>query len=261
MNCDALKGDILLLAAGALDGNEARRVTRHLSSGCPACAGAMAEAQAVVSHLAYAVEPVEPPPELRDRLMQKIAREPKFRPSISRSANWRAPLAAAALAAAVTGVAVLVPMSQRQRALQSQLAEQAKQINTLEASTDRVMTTERLLTSNRLQMVPLSGTPTQPTANARVMWDVDAQRWHLYVASLASLPAGRTYELWFITADQRKVPAGTFNVDAQGRASMQVDIPSDLGTIALAAITDEPAGGSLQPTGSIQAAGPVSLQS
>lgn len=268
MNCDTLKDDILLLAAGALDSSEARRVTRHLSSGCPACAGTMAEAQAVVSHLAYAIGPVEPPPELHDRLMKTIAREPKFRPSAARSVdkrasvpNWRVPLAAAALAAAVTGVAVLVPMSQRQRALQSQLAEQAREIDTLQASSDRVMKTERLLTSNRLQMVPLTGTPTQPTANARVIWDVDAQRWHLYVASLAPLPAGRTYELWFITADQRKIPAGTFDVDAQGRASMQVDIPSDLGTIALAAITDEPAGGSPQPTGSIQAAGPVSLQS
>ncbi|MFN7967519.1 MAG: anti-sigma factor [Acidobacteriota bacterium] len=273
MNCDLLRDDILLLAAGALDADEQSRVTRHLSSGCPTCAGAMAESEALVSHLAYALDPIEPPRELRARVMQRVSEESqpgrwntpprdvvgtRARP---RTTGWRAPLAAAALAATVTGAAVLVPMRQRQQALQTQLAVQARQIGILQASSDRVMQTERLLTSNRLQLVPLTGTATQPAAKARVMWDVDAQRWHLYVASLAPLPAGRTYELWFITNDQRKVPAGTFDVDAGGRGSLTVDLPKDVGTIALAAITDEPAGGSLQPTGSIQAAGAVAPQS
>ena len=63
--------------------------------------------------------------------------------------------------------------------------------------------------------------------------------------------AGRTYELWFVTADQRKVPAATFDVGADGDASLVVKPPKELGAIALAAVTEEPSGGVPQPTGAI----------
>jgi anti-sigma-K factor RskA len=68
---------------------------------------------------------------------------------------------------------------------------------------------------------------------------------------------GRTYQLWFITASQQKISAGTFVVDENGDASYEVQVPSDIGEIAMAAITDEPAGGSNQPTGQIRVMGSV----
>ncbi len=70
-------------------------------------------------------------------------------------------------------------------------------------------------------------------------------------------PPGREFELWFITPEQKKVPAGTFGVDVDGKAELVVQMPADLGPVALAAITDEPLGGSPQPTGAIQLAGKV----
>ncbi len=70
-------------------------------------------------------------------------------------------------------------------------------------------------------------------------------------------PPGREFELWFITPEQKKVPAGTFGVDVDGKAELVVQMPADLGLVALAAITDEPLGGSPQPTGAIQLAGKV----
>ena len=49
----------------------------------------------------------------------------------------------------------------------------------------------------------------------------------------------------------------TFNVDSSGSASLIVQVPTDIGPIALAAITDEPVGGVDAPTGKIQLAGKV----
>ena len=70
-------------------------------------------------------------------------------------------------------------------------------------------------------------------------------------------PEGKTYELWFVTAAEEKIPAGTFDVGASGEATLLVEIPEGIGTLVLAAVTDEPAGGSPQPTGSFQVLGPV----
>ena len=40
-----------------------------------------------------------------------------------------------------------------------------------------------------------------------------------------------------------------FNVDAKGRAYLNVSVPAGLGPLAAAAVTDEPLGGVDQPTG------------
>ena len=77
--------------------------------------------------------------------------------------------------------------------------------------------------------------------------------WLFYAFDLAPAGPGKTYELWFITADERKIPAGTFDVDPSGVGALRVSVPEGLEEeIALAAVTDEPAGGVPQPTGSIQ---------
>jgi anti-sigma-K factor RskA len=97
----------------------------------------------------------------------------------------------------------------------------------------------------------------QSPAFGRILWDQQKQQWHVYVFDLKPPPPGRTYELWFIKPDQTKVPAGTFDTDASGKGSLRVQLPEDIGPIALAAITDEPAGGSPQPTGAIHLVGQV----
>jgi hypothetical protein len=49
------------------------------------------------------------------------------------------------------------------------------------------------------------------------------------------------------------MPAGTFNVDANGETTMLTSVPPNAGTFLLAAVTDEP-GYVTSPTGSIQLA-------
>ena len=61
------------------------------------------------------------------------------------------------------------------------------------------------------------------------------------------MPQGRTYQLWFIK-DGKPVPSVTFNVAPAGDAVVsQVSVPAE-GQLSAAAVTEEPAGGSPQPT-------------
>jgi anti-sigma-K factor RskA len=123
------------------------------------------------------------------------------------------------------------------------------------ASVDQQMVD--MLRAENLQMVSLNKLDPQPKAKGRVIWDRDRNKWHVTVFDMMPPPPGRCYELWFIKPDKTSVASSTFMVDASGNASMMVDVPKDIGPIAVAAITDEPMGGVTQPTGKPQLAGEV----
>jgi anti-sigma-K factor RskA len=130
-------------------------------------------------------------------------------------------------------------------------------VQTLQEEVRNASSTLRLLRNPAVQVVSLGGGEPQKEAAGRIFWDRKNAEWTFYAANMKPAGAGKTYELWFITADQKKVRAGIFDVDAQGEATLTVPVPATLGEIALAAVTDEPAGGVDQPTGSIQLVGKV----
>ena len=90
---------------------------------------------------------------------------------------------------------------------------------------------------------------------AKMFWDQLANRWTLITHDLPAVKQGRTYQLWLVTAKAEKISAGTFNTDARGRAVVQATYPLSEADLAAIAITEEPEGGSAQPTGTILVAG------
>ena len=234
------------MAADQLEPAEAEGLRRHLATGCPICAGALAEAEATLAQVAGVLDPIEPSAQLREQLMSRVTEvtQPRQNPSgivtsvsmsdtrISQTSNpWRlrifaTALLSAAAAVAITWAVVIQPMrEQRKRPAQ-------------------------------LQMVSMTS-ETQPTARGVVAWDKDHAQWHIAVFGLAPPPPGREFELWFIPPDGKPIPSKTFTVDASGSATLVVPLPANIGPIAVAAITDEPLGGVPQPTGKIQLAGKV----
>lgn len=95
---------------------------------------------------------------------------------------------------------------------------------------------------------------TTKTQMARVFIDTTTHHCMVLAHDLKTAPKGRTYQLWLVTKDA-KMNAGTFNSDAQGRATIHATMPVDDSALAMLAITEEPAGGSKQPTGTILVAG------
>ncbi len=139
--------------------------------------------------------------------------------------------------------------------LQKELATLQAQVATLRDEASRNEELLTILRSSQVQTFVLRPAENGRPGFARILWDQQSRRWHLSTEGLPVPAQGRTYELWFITEDQRKVAAGTFDVDASGQGTLLISLPPGLNDISLAAVTDEPRGGVAQPTGSIHLAG------
>jgi anti-sigma factor ChrR (cupin superfamily) len=64
--------DAALYSLGALPPDETRAFERRLKSGCPFCTAEASQYAVIAEHLAMAVAPVQPPPALRERLLNRI---------------------------------------------------------------------------------------------------------------------------------------------------------------------------------------------
>ena len=89
-------------------------------------------------------------------------------------------------------------------------------------------------------------TATGKPPSARLYWNPSRHRIVMAVFQLPPASAGRTYQLWAI-AQGKPVSLGVFNTAADGRLTAAMAVPPDL-TFELAAVTEEPAGGSPAPT-------------
>ena len=102
---------------------------------------------------------------------------------------------------------------------------------------------------------------TRPQApSGRMFWDVSHDRWTFFAHNLPAVRAGREYQLWLVTADDRRISAGTFRPDAGGSAVVQATYALPADALAAVAVTEEPAGGVPQPTGEIIIAGAASAE-
>jgi len=265
MTCEERREQIFLLAAGALAPGDDAGLRAHLGTGCPRCAGSLAEAETALGQLPLALDPVAPSPLVKRRLMARIethaaAPLPEARPAGSLAGGralerWLSPLLAAGIAAFAVYAWIGRPLQQERELLLARLADQSQRIEALETAAAEQVETARLLGSRDAVVAMLAGSEPQPQAWGRILWDSEARSVHFFTGNLKPLPQGRTYELWLITDGQEKVPVGTFGVDPESRGRLLAKLPHAVGNVVLAAVTDEPEGGVPQPTGSIQLVG------
>ncbi len=252
MNCEQRRERMLDYLMDLLEPSESEEMRAHLSSGCPQCSGALAEAEAMLALLAASVKPVTAPGSARDRLIKRLerGRAPASNLTIMPApSRWFPYAVAAGLAILVVGGPLWYLAQERE--------QQLRQVRTALANRDADMQQLRgMLGSAQLQLIMLADPRPKEKAFGRVFWDRDRGQWHVFVFDLQPPGPGKTYELWFITPDGRKIAAGVFDVDSNGKGAITVVVPN-VGPIKLAAITDEPAGGATQPTGAIRLAGEV----
>jgi hypothetical protein len=104
-----------------------------------------------------------------------------------------------------------------------------------------------LLRDPATRVVELRGAGPSPEASGRLIWH-DTAGGQLFVANLPPAPAGKAYELWTLGGAAPQA-AGTFRVDAAGRATHRVQ-PAG-GPASKFAVTLEPEPGVAAPTGPI----------
>lgn len=267
MNCPECQELLEGYALQALNADQAAQVRAHLQDGCRACTAELAEIEAVLAELPLSLDPVAPPAGLRTRLQERVratSEQPRLQsapppqsPPPSRR-RWVEPLIAAAAAAAITAGVFWGKLDRQQRqldAVRDELFHQEARVDQLQAGLESEGNSIRMFASPAVQLVSLDGSPQQPAAKGRVFWDKDRNLFHLYAAGLKKLAPGRTYEMWFINSEKQKLPAGTFSLISHGEGALVAKPPPEAGAIVALAVTDEPDGGSDQPTGQIQLQG------
>jgi hypothetical protein len=261
------------LALDALDADERRAVLAHVA-GCAICQQEVLSLQATAAQLAYAVKPVPMSTAQRDRIRTRLlgrvvvdrAHSSEVHPSansvilvphpekaahasrhwLESPASWIA--MAAGLVAAVSLATLYQVTKERDtiRAAYQFTSGRTSQVDSLRAAVedrDRLIAN---LTGPHVAVVTLTSVGIR-APSTRMFWDQSANAWTFVAHNLPAPKAGRTYQLWLVTAKD-KINTGTFVPNAKGDAVVRAiyNLPKD--ALAAVAVTDEPSGGSPQPT-------------
>jgi anti-sigma-K factor RskA len=250
---------IPLHALGALDAVTAREVEGYLRQASPAEQREAAEFREVAALLPFALLSPTVPTTLKGQLLKRINEDlsrrettgaavvpagqvlefkPQPRVEQSRSQRFTQWLAVAAALILAATSAVLFWQNRQLRSARATVAQQLQaaqhEINRMLAPTTRI--------------IALAGKEA-PQASAKLIWDTTRGEWVLQIFDLPPPPTGMDYQLWYVTKDA-KLSAAIFRPNAQGRHELRLSLPAGLASnLAATAVTLEPKGGSLQPTG------------
>lgn len=275
----------LIYATGAADAAESAQAEALLASGAPQAQAAYAEALAVVNALPLALDRVEPPAGLRDRVMARIGESAHAAPAslpIRPRPIWPAYTAtalAACLAIALTASLVSLrhakdrtrtllsevqsartELDRTQTSLQMSDAQLASARSSMDQLKSRLARATRTINDARSVLrsptVSLASMEEKPAGHGygRVLYCSETRQYQVMVFDMKPPPPGKVYELWLITPDNKKLPAGTFTLDQTGSGTVMAHAPQGV-KVSLAALTDEPEGGVDVPTGTVQLAG------
>lgn len=255
-----------LFVLGTLDAGERTAFQAHVA-GCAVCQAEVRAFQGVVDKLPLAVEEHPPADRIRQELMAVVA--PKRsrlsavatgsvkQPRRARSGLWIAalPLAAAVLLGVGLWRARNEARFERARAeeIALRLASSEQKLAEMESHNVALRT---LLADPQARFVSLAGQPTAASARARVFWNPNTTEAMVTVAGLPAPPPGMAYQVWVITGST-PIPAGVFNVAADGSAVFNMPRLSATSVVSQFAITLEPAAGVPAPTGPMVLAGQV----
>ena len=291
MTCEERRDLMLLYVTGALEPAEAAEVRGHLVGGCPACAGALAEAEATVHRIPESLAPLAVPGGAWGRIEKRIAvsgGKPGAGEPLKISERRYSVAAMVRVAAALLVIGLLLfeisnMRNSQKRAenevvrlfqenndlrrdaatantLQVRVADLERQVRAMEDGNQKMMVMldqaqqnyvgkiTRLMHADQYAVAPAQ----DKGATGTLFWKKGDGTWTLMASNLKPLPAGRTYEMWIVTAKGEKLAAGTFDPTSSGTAMYEMKLPADVGAIQLAAVTDEPIGGVAKATGQIQ---------
>lgn len=228
------------------------------------------EARASTLVLAEALPDMVPPAHLRGRVMERMRaakasgalgeeaeeRSRGERPDIhpGRSGPGRPPSRVRAtapwllLAASVAGLFWLGTenrdLMERSASLEEQLEAVRTSLGEAQVAVARLDSMAAAISGPNVQVATLSG-DADPTL--RLVWNRDRNLLLVAAQNLPPLPQGRTYQLWGIRGTEAPVSLGTFDSGSEGEALVTLPA-SAAGAYEVSAITEEPAGGSPQPT-------------
>lgn len=253
---DIIREMLALDALDALSPAERAELDRHLTT-CAECTRELAALRDAAASIGKSLPPRPMPAErqaaMRARLLGRALEDragvtpiranppAPARPTVAR---W---LAAAALIIAIGAIAYDVRLRSTIRQLSVASAELRDSTSALERRVADQKAILDGLTGPGVRVMDAGATNARQPYG-RMFWDQPTNRWTFVAYNLPPAAPGHTYQLWLVTRDQKKVSAGTFTPSDSGSAIVRATYALAPDSLAAIAVTNEPAGGSAQPT-------------
>jgi anti-sigma-K factor RskA len=240
-------------AIGAATPDEASAFRAHQAS-CAGCRRAREEYEEAATLLARDLDPVAPPPVLRDRIFLAIDSQESGDNVVDardRFGSRRWWMVAAALFLALWGWRELSVRVIREKATASEaeMRRLAGQNQLLAARNEKLIAEMAALASQDTRTIALTGQQVSPSASAKVFLEPKQRRAVVFFYNLPANPSDKSYQLWILRGDQPKPQsAGVFDVTQSGGASISIENLPLATEIKGLAVTLEPRGGVEQPT-------------
>ncbi|HEU4597622.1 MAG TPA: anti-sigma factor [Pyrinomonadaceae bacterium] len=177
------------------------------------------------------------------------APRPDARPGLWQLLTGRPSFAFGTLAASLVIVALGVTsfaLWQRNRELSAETARLSARLEDLRQELAagreqlaRAQEVNDLLMAPGAAMATLKGMEVAPQAHASVAFDRNSGRVVLLASALPPAPAGKAYQLWFITDDKKVLPGGVFKTDAEGQGRLDDRLPQGVSRPSAFAVTLE----------------------
>jgi hypothetical protein len=284
IDCDFARDQAPWFVLGALDPETASAIREHLAT-CPELHEEFAELGGAVPYLAELPDQVAPPETLKARLLGAAAADVRARrrddaaaerlvssmgtgkqapghaaappvlpaEAIPGTESGR-PIAIAGVRAArrrlltwgiqMAAIAAIVALGAWNLALQGD-------VSTARQRADELRGLVAAAAASGARTAHLAGQDAAPGAAGLAVF-TSGGAGYVLVQGLSPAPAGRTYEAWYIAGDTPR-RAGTFEVGSDGLAILSGLQPN--GPVEVVAVTQEPDGGSDQPTTPVLVAG------
>jgi len=250
---------------GSLDAAERREFEAHLEEGCDVCRAEIARLNDGATLLAASATPARPSPAVRARVMTEVRRDaaartarpaaaaPSPRPAPGSVKVFEFPRAprpwpVLAWAAAAVLLAVFSILSARQV---QQLKGEAAGLHDQIAKAEERLAAERhwveVLSAPDARVAELTATPDAAGAlRARATFDPKTHGAVIVFQGLKA-PTDRDFELWALRGNQA-ASLGLIHPDADGNATMRIEVEGDVTELVAFAVSLEQKGGSPTPT-------------
>jgi hypothetical protein len=140
-------------------------------------------------------------------------------------------------------------LTTRTQELERQVAQYRVLLETERKRADQSLLLASMVSEPNLRVVNLRATEKSQTIEGHAIIGGSTQM-AFFASKLPALPNNRVYQLWLIRSNGQAIAsAGMFTPDGSNRGALQLRNPSLLSGVTTIAVTDEPAGGSTQPTG------------